>query len=279
MSTEAIVLQNENQAIEMGGIGLAGPAALRPELMVLVQPTTDGVQGIPPGVFLDKTTGMQFQKLEMVLFEITEPRAKYPSAKFVRGEKPICRSDNGLVPITDKDDLIPQAPACGRYDPKTGRFVALCEHASWKNYDNKTKTGQKPTCRSSRKLVFIEKATGAPFKMIIAGTNVKSVDNLRNALNRAALMSNAKNRAVGNDRRMNIFDYVVTLESEKANDGPYYNYKFVKIDPMRKEEAAEYGPLYQALMARREEIEAELDDTNATIEGQIVESAPSQDGI
>jgi hypothetical protein len=257
MSTELVVINtNEQHALAMGGLGFDGIESLRPTSMILVQPTSD-VVGVMPGLFLDKLTGEQFAQLQMVPLAIHPTRAKYMSQIFVKGEKPTCRSRDGVFPITDNADLVAEAPNC-----------KVCPHASWKGYNNKTKTGAKPTCKETYRITFIEKTTGLPYYMNVTGTSIPAVKALKEGIKRHAIMMNKRFETAKESRRLSIFDYVVTVGTEKSK-GPYYNFKFLKTDPMRAEEAATFGPMYLELIQRKKQIDEEID--NASM-GEVIEA-------
>lgn len=261
MSTNLATMNDrQNAAIAAGGLGLDGAAALRPTPMVLVQPTTD-VQGIMPGVFLDRMTGTQFPELDLVLLSIQTFREKYPSAEFKRGERPICKSRDGVMPILDNPDLIVVNPS----------GCATCPAASWDGYNYKTKTGPKPTCREKRRLIFIEAATGLPFFMTVQGKAVKTIKLLVESITRNAIMQNKKFEIEAaktgnkNPRKMNLFDYKITLASQRTD--AYFSLVVKSVNPMAQSEAEQFGPMYMELIARKREIEEQIEaEQNANVE-------------
>ncbi len=224
----------------------------RPSIMALVQPTTTAPAGVVPGKFWDRKLGDQLDQLEMVIMGITKPRSKYPSATFVRGEKPICKSRDGKTPITDDDRLTPQADACN-----------VCPHASWKGYNNKTKTGKKPTCKDSRRIYFVDRVQGLPYLINVNGTGIKTVDQLQDTVETAAIKLNRQLKMQGKDRKLRGEDFVVTIIAERAKDGPYYDFKPIKVQPMSEEEAAEYKAIKLAMEAGRAEFEAQMEAEEA----------------
>jgi hypothetical protein len=230
-----------------GGLGLDGTSAIRPVPMTLKQPTTEGLEDVKVGQFADKLSGVVWNQVRLVPLSIKRIRDKYPSAKFVKGEHPICRSMDGVLPVLNNKDLIPQAPTC-----------KVCSHSSWDGYDYKTKTGDKPTCKESILIVFIEIETQLPFYIKIVGMSVKDAKRLKEAIERNAQISAARNK---DKKKPNLFDYVVDMTAVKG-DGPYYDVKFPRVSLMKPEDAAQFGPMYEAIVLRSQQAQQEgvLDD-------------------
>jgi hypothetical protein len=238
--SSAIVPTDQHTQIQTGGLGLSGLGDLRPTSMLLVQPTTD-VEGVLPGLYLDKLSGTTWKTLKLVPLRISHVRDKYPSDKFVKGEKPICKSFDGVYPITNNSDLVPQAPNC-----------SVCPHSSWAGYNNRTKTGIKPSCKEGVSILFIEQESGLPFWINLIGKSVREGKQLKEAILRNAKMAKARTK-----RNVNIFDYVVTMASEKDTGSPAYIAKFRKVDLMTPEEAEMFGPMYMQIVERKNQLEKE----------------------
>lgn len=244
MSNELVVLNNnDNDLIATGGLGLDDSAAIRPTPMVLKQPTTTGLDSVLPGLFVDKLSGVTFKEVKMVPIKMTVVRDKYPSEKYVAGEFATCRSFDGIKPITNRDDLVPEAPNCKG-----------CRHSSWDNYNAKTKTGKKPTCKESFSILFIEETLALPFYIKISGLSVRAAKRLKEAITRNAKIVQARS-----GKMPNIFDYVVTMKSVKSSDGAFYNIEFPEVAPMTPEKAQAFGPMYLELVRRKDQIEQEID--------------------
>lgn len=241
MSTQslAVIDQNQEQAIQVGGLGLRGVESLKPGPMVLVQPTTE-VEGILPGLFLDKLSGTTWKTLKLVPLRIRFPRkGLYPSApRFVKGERPLCKSYDGIRPVTNNPDLTPQAPSC-----------KACPQGQWKKAGGRN---IKPLCPENAEILFIEQETGLAFYITLTGFSVPPMHRLETAIERTAAMQKARTK-----RGVNIFDFVVTMTSEKDDGSPAYMVKFLKVELMKPEDSAAFGPLYMQLMQRKTEIETE----------------------
>jgi len=244
--------QNQEQAIQVGGLGLRGVESLKPGPMILVQPTTE-VEGVSPGLFLDKLSGETWKTIKFVPLSISFPRKKYPSAKFVKGERPICQSYDGLRPVTGNPDLVPQAPNC-----------AVCPHSKW----GKNKS-DRPSCGEKGNLLLIEQDSTLPFYLQVTGKSVTPVKRLQTAIERSAVMTRARN-----GRIVNIFDYVVTATTKKDQGSPTYIIEFIKVELMKPEDAAAFGPLYAQIMERKDALDAERvadEGAGEVIEGEAAE--------
>lgn len=246
--TTALAVQSASGIVpDQGGAGLDGGSAIRPVPMGLKQPTTEGFEDVKTGEFFDKLSGITWKTVRLVPLKITAIRDKYPSDKFVKGEFPICRSSNGVVPITTREDLIPQAPNC-----------KVCRHSSWDGYNNKTKTGTKPTCKESFLIIFLELETSLPFYIKIVGLSVKEAKKLKEAIERNAQIAAARD---AEKKKPNLYDYVVDMTSQKG-DGPYFDVKFPRVALMRPEDRGKFGPIYAELINRANQAkqEAATDD-------------------
>lgn len=242
MSTALATVDNGSLS---GGIGLQPQGQMKPTYIILRQPTHEGLENVPIGRFVHRDTGNVWKELKIVLLNIQLKRAKMPSAKYVQGERPLCKSANGLVPITDNADLVPQAANCNN-----------CEHSTWKYYDKASKTGA-PSCRKSYELLFIEQETGEGFKLVANGRSTKPVEALHSTITQSARMYAAKNKV----DLPNLFDFVVTMDAVKMDGSPAYMLRFPQVQLMSKEQAADFGPLHEALVKRAaNQVEPEVED-------------------
>jgi hypothetical protein len=261
MSTNELVhigSQEEQALMAQGGLGLDSNEPLKPTPIKIKQPTTVAA-GVENGKFFDTLTGQTFDSLDMVPIHMFSHRKKYLSDTFKRGDVPICRSRDGIKPITDNPDLQPQAMTC-----------ATCPHASWKNYDRKTKKG-KPTCKEFYRIVHLEKESGLPFFIDLTGKAVSTGKMAFSAIKRTAQMLNTKFQRAGNNRRLSIFDFVLRTSVVPAEDGgPYFSFKVNKIDPMSATEAQQFGPLYMELIQRKADLES-MEAQEDVVEGEIIE--------
>jgi hypothetical protein len=239
MSDTQIVPVNQSPdaaILAQGGLGLDG-SNLKPEVMILVQPTTkDLPKGTPAGVFYDKATGFSWEKLKLVPIKMTVVRAKYPSKTYKPGEKATCKSRDGLVPIKDSKFLVPEAPNC-----------KVCEFGSWDN----TKTGRDaaPQCKEGYLITFIEFDTKLPFYISLSGKSIAVAKRIKSTIERLAVMANAQRKP--GDPPVNLFDFVVELGTVNAGDSAAYMIEG-RAQRMAPEKAAEFGPIYLEILRQRE---------------------------
>lgn len=263
MSKEtALATQNPLEApAAVGFRGLDLPEEIQPSQVVLKQPTTEGLEAVLPGRFVHRDTGSEWvgNKIVFIPLQIRMKRSKNPSDKFVRGEKAICRSNDGKFPILNNPNLVPQASSC---DEK------VCPHASWDNYDKVTKTGA-PTCRKSYEILFIDEELNMPFRIELNGKSAKTAAKLKKDLSTSAVMYSRKHK-----RDYSIYDFAVTMDSVKNEGTPTYIARFPKIELMTPAQAAKFGPIYETLVESRAKAQAEAEAADYE-DAEVIEEAGS----
>lgn len=216
---------------------------LRPTYLVLVQNTTIDSQGAKNGQILDVLTGEAYDELPFVPLKVIKQRAYYPpGAPIAKGVKPLCRSNDGLVPAPTVE--VPQAVSCLK-----------CPKGVWVD-------GKKAPCSERLKVLGIMKDTGLPR---IFQCNGKSITALRKALER--IQQTIIAIQMKEKKTLNLFDFYFTLTSEKS--GAYYVARFEKI--LRVANPGEFGPLFEEYVIRakyREEDEEEAVES-ATVDSKI----------
>lgn len=227
MNTE-LAVQNSNAVIQQGvGFGDSGDS-LKPVPMILTQRTTKGYEDVPSGRFVDSASGEVFSEVKFIPLEVRTTRTLYPHAKqgkpFRDGEKPLCVSRDGLVPLKT-EGLQPQAATC-----------AQCKYSKWDNM-----SGGKPACKEGRRITFIEKETGLPYSLTATGRSVKEVKDLVTGLQRKALATKAK---VGHTA--NLYDFEITMKTVNVETefGSGYVTHFTKATLLGPEDE-DYSVFYQ----------------------------------
>jgi hypothetical protein len=237
------VSQSPDAAIlAQGGLGLDG-SSLKPEAMILVQPTTkDLPKGTTVGSFYDKATGFSWETLKLVPIKMNVVRAKYPSKTYKPGEKATCKSRDGLVPIKDSKFLVPEAPNC-----------KVCEFGQWDNTSGKTGKDAAPHCKEGYLITFIEFDTKLPFYISLSGKSIAVAKQIKSTIERLAVMGNAQRKP--GSPPINLFDFVVELTTINAGDSAAYMIQG-RAQRMAPEKAAEFGPIYLEILRQREQAAA-----------------------
>jgi hypothetical protein len=245
-----IVKVDQNQSLATTPQGFEGLGPAKVANLVLVQNTSrDGT----PGKFRDKLSGQEFDTLQVVLLGKTMARVYFPEGKL--GADPLCRSNNGLVPISA--ELLghpPLAMECGKYLPN-GKYVPVCEHAVWSNYDRRTKTGKLPPCKEQAKLLLIERDTGLPYRLTLSKTSLKPLRDLIDTLQRDSLGAAARKEI------RNIYDYTFTISSQKVvnSQGVFYTVTFGTPSVLKAEDRGMFGPMFVQFVQNQEIMEDEIE--------------------
>jgi hypothetical protein len=250
-SNALVQVQSEAAILAQGGLGL-NQSTLKPETIFMVQPSTTGLpKGVVPGTFFDKSSGDTWETMTVVPISLHRVRDKYPTRAYRAADKPTCCSKNGLVPIIGSKFLVPEAPNCG-YEAN-GRFIPVCDFAKWNNDLPKGDPNAKPWCKEAWLLTFIDFETKLPFRIKLGGTSVRVGSNLNDAINRKAIMANARAKAVNPKAPgVNLFNFAVEMTAERAQGVTTYTISFPRIQQMTPEKAAEFGPLYVQLITYRQ---------------------------
>jgi hypothetical protein len=241
-SNALVQVQSEAAILAQGGLGL-NQSTLKPETIFMVQPSTTGLpKGVVPGTFYDKSSGDTWETMTVVPISLHLVRDKYPTRAYRAADKPTCVSKNGLVPITNSKFLVPEAPNC-----------QVCEFSKWNNDLPKGDPNAKPWCKEAWLLTFIDFETKLPFRIKLGGTSAKVGKQLDAAINRKAIMANARAKAVNPKAPgVNLFDFAVEMTAERAQGVTTYTISFPRIQQMTPEKAAEFGPLYVQLITYRQ---------------------------
>jgi hypothetical protein len=247
-STELVQVQSEAAILAQGGLGL-NQSTLKPETIFMVQPSTTGLpKGVVPGTFYDKSSGDTWETMTVVPISLHLVRDKYPTRAYKAADKPTCcsrgeKNEFGqLVPITNSKFLVPEAPNC-----------QVCEFSKWNNDLPKGDPNAKPWCKEAWLLTFIDFETKLPFRIKLGGTSAKVGKQLDAAINRKAIMDNARAKAVNPKAPgVNLFDYAVEMATERAQGVTTYTITFPRIQRMTPEKASEFGPLYVQLVTYRQ---------------------------
>lgn len=248
MSTQLATISEEQQALlQSGGLGLPD-MQLKPAEMVLVQ-RTSRTEGATPGRLRDNLTGTEYSEIRVVPLMVRSGRVLFPPGSDLDA-KPLCRSNDGIGPVTTDENLVPQAPNC-----------ATCD------FGNKAwAKGKRPDCRETRRFLFIEKETQLPYVMTIKGTSLKAFKDLLSGIARYMAAARAKGET------LNLFDFSFTIKSrfEQNSKGSYYVLQFP--DLKRVATPGEFGPLYFQFVRLQETLQEEEANVDEAVDTNFVEA-------
>lgn len=248
------------------GIGFED-VVLKPAYLELVQRSTRG-KGNVPGLFREKNNPeATYAEMKVVFLRKARPsRVMYPIGSDL-GAAPLCRSRDGVKPITDDDRLQPQAENC-----------AGCINASWKDY-NKTK--KPPPCSDNLNLFFVDREVKWPFFLQIGGMGLSSGKKLPVGVVTYPMLMETLARDMARHKMQhgvapNIFDFTVTMwaaEIEGAR-GTYFIPAFKNRMLLKPEDRPEFGALYEQYVAQQSQVEAAA-DAGASVDEEISEEKSS----
>jgi hypothetical protein len=274
MSTQLVTIEPQLPVVHEG-VGFASKMfQLKPVVIELTQRTTRG-KGVVPGVFREKNGEETYNELKVVILsEPRESRTLFPAGSDL-GARPLCRSRDGVMPVTDDPNLQPQAMKC-----------AGCEHSSWKKWQKTRKQEDIPACKTKVTLFMVDRIQQWPMLMSLGGKSL-TVKNLPNgvmtlpmAMQQLARLQMKIKATTG--KSLNIYDFSMTVKPFEidGNRGSYYVAHFEKIAPINEDDRAAFGELYnQYVKAARdryaeeeveESISSELTEESATGNGSQV---------
>lgn len=247
--TQALAVAEHNTGLTVSeGVGLED-VYVRPSNIILVQRTNTMPDAVV-GKLFDVRNEANLDSIQVVPLQIRQKRVLFPEDGTL-GAKPICRSDNGIVPSPFAE--FPQHETCKG-----------CPKGSWDDYDAKTGKG-KPPCKIKYEWLFILRDSGLPRRFTVGGTSINPTKELRERLREDQIMSRAKGEIV------NIFDYTFTISPffVQGAKGSYYVVKYSNLK--RVQTPGEFGPLYEqyVVSARARKEQEEADAAEQAVEAAI----------
>jgi hypothetical protein len=166
----------------MAALGLEEGVPLKPSNLRLLQPIeTAEAEGLIAGRFLDEQSNMQFPSMQVAVLQLSNTRVCFPPGSD-RGEKPICRSYDGVLPVI-QDGLIRQ---------DGGKGCAKCPMSQWKKIGGKS---IKPPCMEVIRCLLVDVETEFIYRLNAKKTNVPPVRELRQTI--AKSIQYAKQKGAG----------------------------------------------------------------------------------
>jgi hypothetical protein len=262
MSQNLVVVNNPPaQAIQTSGFD-SKIFAIRPAPLEIVQRMSKSTsEGALVGHFYDTKTGTNLKELVVVLAALPQDnRVLLPPGEL--GGKPICKSRDGVIPVTDDSRLTPMAPNC-----------ANCDHSSWKKWHANGKRREDiPGCRQQVDFVFVERTTLLPFRMNVHGTSLKPFREKMEGIARLAKVLISQ----GKSPEPYWFSMKLSLVERSNQKGSWSELVINNIAKLEDDAIAAFEKAFKDVMSNRLKIQTEADDE--TIDGEIVNgaSAPAE---
>jgi hypothetical protein len=234
---------------------------IRPKMLELVQPIVAG-EGVIAGRFRDKKSNFQFEKMQIVPLEFRPGRVYFPPDESTSSE-PICRSNDGKLPVIGFDNLVPQADSC-----KT------CQWSQWKKIKGQggKTVSVKPPCAETMLFTFIDSETNFIYRLNGKGMNLTPLKDFRQTLFEMVMMARAKGKTLPH------FGLTSLMSSTKVQGkkGTYFVLTFSPPEPIN--DPAEFGPIYERVVLRNDVADDDAEPATveyavgAAVEGEYVDA-------
>lgn len=277
--TNELTVLNNTELIKQGGIGVNLNSKffqVKPATINVVQ--NNSTVGNKKGALRINETGHEFDEMYVTLLEAPSESRSYYSGNREdlnrNAENLLCFSRDLIRP--DERARMPQAMTC-----------ASCPRQDWQPYrDAKANgvTGKQlsaliPPCDAHYYALFIDTVYKMPLQMYIRSKSKDPFDQGMANIGRLLAMEQAQGK------NPNIFDVRFKLSTKLITSGNFKSY-VLDISDVRKtteEEREQFGAVYFQYVAYKErqqsakvvaDAEAEVSNTNASIESSLVESSP-----
>lgn len=248
MNTELEKINNSLESITadeaLEGLGTSSTDLLKPVRLDLIQPINSG-GGKTAGEFLDSQTQVSFKKINIVPLGFSEGRLYFPPGESGL-TRPLCRSINGVVPVIG-DDLVPQ---------DSGEGCAKCPKGSWNRIAGKN---IRPECKETVSLLFLERLSGFPYRIVAKGNSLTSFRNLKETIRKYVIRTNAEGKLIP------PYGYEIEMSSSLVTKGGYkfYVINFGTVNKISDPSmVAEFGKYYKKYIINK----AHVDDDSSTVE-------------
>lgn len=287
-----VVLNNKEQALTMGGLGLEQFSRLlevKPATIEIVQKTSrqDNVQ---IGKFRDTSTNVHYDEMQIVLLAMPiEQRQYYEKGtnEFSRDKK-LCFSLDNKQPHAKAKE--PQAPNC-----------ATCPKGDigWQKWRVTKNPNDVPQCKKMWHLFMADRRTTMPYYMNVKGTSVQLFEFDMQKLGRLLLQleanAKAQNKAIEKENAAarakdpnaelkslvpmpNIFDVTFTIYTTQKEKGGPWVLACKDFKALNEEGKKDFGQLYLDFLERKNRglVQDQL-AAEAEAEFKAVTSAPAQE--
>lgn len=211
MSTEtstALAVYDESTAL--AGLG-GSDEIISPSRLRLVQPSGIGEdETLIPGRFLDEQSNIQYPALDVVVLEMRDGRVFLPPGEVQKGAKPICRSNDGIMPVTDDPEIVRQ---------DGGKGCKACPKGQWYKVGGKD---IRPECQETRQMLLAEVDTGFAYRYSAKGTAVPPARDLKNTIKKLFKMAQAKKHFLP----PYAMKFTLSATKVKGTKGTYFIPKF-----------------------------------------------------
>lgn len=228
---------------------------LKPTELVLIQNTTQNMGAARPGQFLDKTFDVAYDEVPAVILDFWYPKVLFPPGQFVSGVKPICRSNDGIVPSPYVET--PQSSSCKG-----------CVHNIWK----KAPGGKSipPDCRDKLRMLLIMTDSMLPRMITFTGKSITSAKMFLEAIKQQQVIAKFQRNVIAN---LHDFTFLLKADRVPGPSGVGYVARFASAK-LKDAEIGKFDSAYHAYVSAYRNSSEEGEEGAAP-----VESKPAEDGL
>jgi hypothetical protein len=252
MSNELAVIDAANP---LAYLGVGEGEALKPVRLSLVQPiNASAEEGTIAGRWRDEQSNFQFEDLNLVVLEMRPGRVMFESEEL--GSKPLCRSENGVMPVIS-DDL-------QRQDYNKG--CAKCPMSQWKKIAGRN---IKPPCKETSTMLAAQLETGFTYRLNGKGVSVPVFKDLKETIRKFYLATKAKGRAI---LPTQLF-FKLSAVKVQGKKGTYFIPKFGAPTMIEDPAQQEYiNNIHQRLVVNRGVDYTEAEEVDAQVDADPIET-------
>jgi hypothetical protein len=186
----------------LASFGIADGEPTKPTNILLIQKADEDNPSLIPGKFMDTQSNLVFNDIELVPINMGTGRTLFPDDTL--GAKPLCRSNDGILPVIS-DDYIRQDGGLG---------CAKCPKSQWVRKGGKL---IKPECQENLKFLFAELSTGFVYRFNAKGMGLAPVKDLKETIKKLVVRTKLPPYAL---------TFKLTSTKIKGQKGTYYIPKF-----------------------------------------------------
>jgi len=223
------------------------------------------------GAFRNINTGKNFvdeknkpRPIKLILLAELKQRVYFPTNE--PGVKPLCRSMDGLVPITGdlalRFELEPQADDC-----------ADCKLSDWSQYNIKGSPGfhKVPKCKEKPRMVFLDTDDEMPYVLTFTAMSIAPFRALMKSIASDIKSDSNKNKKNPSYTPYNLYDYTVEMSSQKSFKNGF-NFNIVYFgQPERAASPGGYLELFSKYVADPREKYGDTFAPDDVVEGQVIQ--------
>jgi hypothetical protein len=239
----------------LAAFGVSEDDALKPSRLDLLQPIQVADEpGLTAGRFRDAKSNLQSEKLNIVPLLIQNGRVLFPPGGEL-GAKPVCRSMDGIMPVSDENIV--------RQDGGLG--CAKCPKARWKKINGRNIRSE---CQDTITVLFAELETQLVYRFKGKGTAIAPMKDFKETIAKAFRTAKFKGEFLP------PYGMIFELSSVKikGTKGTFFIPKFTFTGRVNPDDVPHFGAIHERFAASHVEEEVESEPVAKAMEGEYVDS-------